>query len=257
MPTRSATQCARSEQCQLWAPIASITAGVAEVLAYNELTMVDPDRPAETRRLVPQCFYAQGNQIKFVCFEGGDRRRVDLFRRAGIFHCLRNSAWKNNLSLYTIRRIGDDPWVWVHQTLEAYVSFSRSLFYNASPPDPCQLEADVLDYAQELIQEVIDLQMDNIVHLHDKTFPSMLHRINRLYDVNIDSYATTGVLCTPNKPCLLVTCFECTTDEKRLWVRRHAARGFICPPYTVPCCPESVKEIWRRPVVGKSWKGYY
>lgn len=256
MSTEYHTQFARSAESQkFWGRVGAITVAMAEVLCYNELTVFDPERPGETRQIVPNCLLVQGGRVKFIGFEGGDRKRIEHFRKAGLFYVLRNPTWHHNqLTSYTVRRQGDDPRDWVKQTIQAYTNISHDLRVHNTPSlDPMQLEAEVVVQAQELMHEAITLRLEHIVHIHDKTFPVMLHRIHSLYNIPIDGYyQQADVPCTPKRPCLMLKCSQCSTDEKRIHVRRHAAMGFISPPYTAPCCPEFVKEIWCRPDVSES-----
>lgn len=241
----------RQPSRQLWAPTGSIALAVAEVLCYNELTIPDPLRPVETRRIAPQCFYVQGGHVKYICFEGGERTRIEAFRREGFLTSLRPATWNNQLSPYTIRRMGDDPRNWVNQALEAFSSFSRNLLTMARPPDPSQLEAEVLVYVQEMLHEMFAVHMGRLVDLQGKHFPTMLYRANALYNVTTDCESIC-VPCSRSKPCLLVTCPKCKCKEESLDFRRDASKVFLSPPYTILPTPEFVKEIWRRPVVGKS-----
>ena len=235
---------------QLWAPVGSIALAVAEVLCYNELTVPDPLYPIETRRIAPQCFYVRGGHVKYICFEGGERTRVEAFRHAGFLTTLRPASWNSQLSPYTIRRMGEDPRAWVNQALDAYSSFSRNLIAMARPPDPCHLEAEVLVYAQEMIKEAFGLHIGGLVDLKSNHFPAMLYRAHTLYNVTTD-WESICVPCSKSKPCLLVTCSTCKCKQESLDFRRDAAKVFLSPPYTVLSTPEFVKEIWRSPVVGK------
>jgi hypothetical protein len=235
---------------QLWAPIGSITTALAEVLCYNELTVPDPLRPSETMRIVPECFYVQGSQIKYLRFSQAERSRVALFHRAGLFTALMPANWNNQMSPYTIRRMGEDPKSWVDQTLGAFSSFSRNLLSMSTAIDPLQLEAEVLVHVHEMMQEVFALHIGNLVCVEDRSFPAMLHRVYSLYGATVD-YEATCVPCSKRKPCLLLACANCCCDEEYTTVRRNAARVFLSLSCSTPSAPEFVKEIWRRPVVCK------
>lgn len=224
---------------------------IAEILCYNEMTSPDKNRPGATKPLLPQCFYVQGNQVKFVCFEGGDRVRIDMFRNAGIFYTLWDASWHNRLARYTIRHIGDDPREWVTQTLNAYSSFCQNLLSTEPPPDPRDMEATVLVHAQELIHEVLQLHTGKIVNLEENTFPSMINRVHRLYGVTLN-YEKICVPCTEDKPCLQINCSKCKIKDEALKVRRDAAQAFLEIGYHAPHTPEFVKDIWRRSVVRES-----
>jgi hypothetical protein len=217
---------------------------MAEVLCYNEMTPHDKMCPNATKPLVPQCFYVQGNHIKFILFEGGDHGRIHMFRKYGIFHTLEDTSWNSRFTPYTIRRIGEDPRLWVNQALDAYASFSRNLLSMTPPPDACQLEHDVIVHARELISEIINVHT-RIVHLEEATFPIMVNRVHRIYGVTLH-YEKTSVPCTEAKPCLHVKCMNCKTKENAFNVRRYVAQAFLEPEYRVKHAPEFVQTIWRR-----------
>jgi hypothetical protein len=245
MSPRHLTHTAWPETLQLWASIDSITTATAEVLCYNETTTPDKTCPAASRQIAPLSFYTENNQVKFVCFEGGNRPRIDTFRSLGLFHALQDdlSPWTSHTTIFAIRRIGDDPRAWVDQTILSYASVCRNLL--STVPDPNRLEADVLAHAQHLMREAIRAR--HVVHLEAESFPSMLNRVHRLYGVD-SIYETVCAPCTEAKPCLCVKCANCNLKERAANVRRNAAKAFLDPDYCVPYTPEYVKDIWRRSV---------
>ena len=240
------------ESHQLWAPISSLKTAFAEVLCYNEMTTTTSNKTlsGSASLLSPQCFYVQGNNVRFICFEGGDGCRIDMFRNAGLLQTLQNASWNKKMTMYCIRRIGSDPAAWIKQALVAYEKISINLLPTAVSPDFFMIEALVYEHAQELIREVFDSHIGQIVHLDDDAFPSMVNRIYRLYGVT-PNYATVCIPCTDAKPCLLFTCLQC--KKNRVKVHRRAAQAFLDPEYKYECdsmyIPPFLREIWGRPAV--------
>jgi hypothetical protein len=238
--------------CELLAPVGLTPTAVAEVLCYNEMTPPHEGRAGEEKWLVPQCFYARGASVEYISFEGGARNRVAMFRKAGLFRAVGRESYRSDFTVYTIRRTGEDPKVWVEQALQAYEVLQRSSDLT-NPLDLCQLQASVFLHTHDLIYEVLRCHKGHIVHIEDKTFPSMVNRVHRLYGVTLD-YEAVRTPCTGFKPCLLVTCPRCKIEEQALDARRrlYASQAFLEPAHVAPSVPEWLREIWSRSVATRS-----
>jgi hypothetical protein len=242
-----------SKPTRLWAPLGWTTTALAEALVYNELTPYDSHNPEQTSQIKPELFYAQYGKVKYLTFHGGNRARLDMFRKAGLLRSLTTETWNKTLSPYMIRRIGDDPRAWVNQVIDANVRFGQHLLPGSCLGDPLYLEAEVLVLALEYLEKVFKQHTggpEAIVDLGKKTTPQMLRRINQLYGTGFCQYQKIEVPCNPDegKPCMRVTCEKCNTQTSCHNTRRFATRGFMYPWYVSPCPPESIKAMWRQPV---------
>ena len=255
---RSSRQSNLPDFLYLWAPISCLSAAVAEVLCYNETIAAQKSNVCTPKRIIPKCFYADENHIKFICFKGSNQIYVHLFQATGLFKTIRSTSlmMKNQFTSYTIRHRGQDPRSWVNQILDTYKLITRTLSCNlylsnrTTTTNTLNYETEILENVYYLISEALKLHTGKIVHVESNDFPHIVNRVHRLYGVTLN-YETVRVPCTELKPCLQIHCPTCTCTSENDYAhktRSYASKAFIDVDYVVPITPEFVKKIWNRPV---------
>lgn len=236
--TRQTSGIHASAFCALYASCSLLIEALAEMLCYNELSIVEGGSDA---LLKPCSFVVEGSAIKYIIFTINDCTRAAKFDECNLFRACRrqhHGFLRRNTTSATIRRVGFCPREWVVQVVEAF-NAHRHCFVKRHTED---MISRALALANTLIHATLESHVGTLVHLEHPGISSMIKRLYAVYGIRLQQYDCAERPCSRSKPCLTLGCNKCAkTHHAR---RSEVSKGFLFPPYVFPEPPFFVARHW-------------